>query len=191
MQDEQEIRTRDALRTRQQILKAAQQAFSLKGYSAAGVRDITAIAGVNPALVSRYFGSKDNLYREALQDLMRVELITSIARDQFGARVVDLLVAQTDAVQNPLAMMVLASADAKARDITQIVLQEMVLESFSHWFGGDLARTKSLQFMILASGLTVYSQLYPLNGVVPQMDPALRDWLSASFQQLVDADDAS
>ena len=48
---------RDATRTRAAILHAAQQAFSTKGYLDTGVREITAAAGVNPALVSRYFGS--------------------------------------------------------------------------------------------------------------------------------------
>lgn len=186
MQDDPEAPARDAQRTRQKILSAAQQAFSVKGYAAAGVRDITGLAGVNPALVSRYFGSKENLYREALRGLMRVDLITSIPREKFGEAVIDILTTPTDQVQNPVAMMVLASADPKARDITQTMLQDMVLEPFSRWFGGEQAHEKALQFMILASGITLYRQLYPLPGLFPKMDASLKLWLSASFQSLVD-----
>ena len=53
-----EAPTRDADRTKAAILFAAQQIFAEKGFSEAGVRDITARAGVNPSLVSRYFGGK-------------------------------------------------------------------------------------------------------------------------------------
>ena len=43
-----DTRTRDADRTRQAILHAAQQIFAEKGFAEAGIRDITARAGVNP-----------------------------------------------------------------------------------------------------------------------------------------------
>ena len=53
-----ELPARDADRTKAAILFAAQQIFAEKGFADAGVRDITALAGVNPSLVSRYFGGK-------------------------------------------------------------------------------------------------------------------------------------
>ena len=49
---------RDAGRTRAAILDAAQAAFSSRGYLATGVRDVTAAAGVNAALVNRYHAVK-------------------------------------------------------------------------------------------------------------------------------------
>ncbi|MGE0630310.1 MAG: TetR family transcriptional regulator [Hyphomicrobiaceae bacterium] len=47
------IRRRDAVRTRADILKAAQEAFATLGYMQAGVRDIAAAVGVDPAHVRR------------------------------------------------------------------------------------------------------------------------------------------
>lgn len=186
MQKENDAKLRDAPRTRQLILQAAQLAFSQRGYTAAGVRDITAAAGVNPALVSRYFGSKENLFREALSNLLQAEIITSLPRERFGEAVVDLLSARTDRVTNPLAMMVLASADEKARQITQALLVDLVVEPFSIWFGAARGHEKALRFMILASGMTLYTKLYPLDHLADAMDPALRKWLEYSFQQIVD-----
>src|SRR3546814_3115503 len=68
-----EIPARDADRTRQAILDAAQQVFAEKGFAEAGVRDITARAGVNPSLVSRYFGGKlrSEEHTSELPSLMR------------------------------------------------------------------------------------------------------------------------
>jgi AcrR family transcriptional regulator len=54
--------------TREAILKSARAAFLKHGYDQVGVREICSGAGVNCALVNRYFGSKLGLFREVLLD---------------------------------------------------------------------------------------------------------------------------
>ncbi|WP_245673886.1 MULTISPECIES: TetR/AcrR family transcriptional regulator [Actinoplanes] len=61
-------RRRDAASTRQLLLDAARRRFAADGYSATSVRDIAGDAGVNVALISRYFTSKEGLFRECLRD---------------------------------------------------------------------------------------------------------------------------
>ena len=51
----------DGKATREAILEAAETEFAACGYEAASTRRICARAGVNVALVNRYFGSKENL----------------------------------------------------------------------------------------------------------------------------------
>ena len=53
----------DGKATREAIIEAAEAEFAACGYDAASTRRICARAGVNVALVNRYFGSKENLYR--------------------------------------------------------------------------------------------------------------------------------
>ena len=55
--------------TRAAILDAAKELFAAKGFDAATVRDICTAAGANIALVSRYFGSKGELYAEVCRSL--------------------------------------------------------------------------------------------------------------------------
>jgi AcrR family transcriptional regulator len=50
---------------RSQILIAAEELFAEKGFEGTSVRDIAHLAGVNLAMISYYFGSKDKLF-EAL-----------------------------------------------------------------------------------------------------------------------------
>ncbi len=177
---------RDAVRTRAAILSAAQEAFSRTGYSNTGVRDITAAAGVNPALVSRYFGSKERLYEEALSALLDASLITNIPRERFGETVVAILTATTPGQFNPLRMMMLASADPIARSITERLLHAVFLGPMTRWFGAEEGVGKAACFTVLASGLTVYRELYPLDPVGPGMSDATRAWLVGAFQSLVD-----
>lgn len=61
-----QLRARNAAATRAALLAAARSRFAELGYDATSLRDIAADAGVDAALVSRYFGGKDELFAEAL-----------------------------------------------------------------------------------------------------------------------------
>lgn len=52
--------------TRQDILDAAVELFSAKGYEGASVRAIATAAGVDPALVRHYFGDKSTLFVQSI-----------------------------------------------------------------------------------------------------------------------------
>lgn len=55
--------------TRAALLTAARAVFSESGYDGATVRSIAGRAGVDPAMVNHWFGSKEGLFGEAVLDL--------------------------------------------------------------------------------------------------------------------------
>lgn len=59
-------RIRNARATREALLAAAQELFGRKGYERTTTREIGEAAGVDPALIARYFGSKADLYLAAV-----------------------------------------------------------------------------------------------------------------------------
>ena len=59
-------RVRDAAASRKALLAAAGELFHERGYDGATVREIGERAGVDPALIARYFGSKEGLYLAVL-----------------------------------------------------------------------------------------------------------------------------
>ncbi|WP_209438917.1 TetR/AcrR family transcriptional regulator [Streptomyces durhamensis] len=70
-------RTRDARGTRLRILRAAGAVFAERGYEAATVRDIAGRAGVNQALIFRYFGSKQALLTEVMAQGGKEQLVST------------------------------------------------------------------------------------------------------------------
>ncbi len=53
--------------TRAAVLSAARERFAANGYAGTSVRAVAAAAGVDPALVHHYFGTKDDLFLAALE----------------------------------------------------------------------------------------------------------------------------
>jgi AcrR family transcriptional regulator len=72
-------KTRNAAASRDALLASARTLFSERGFDNTTVRDIGEEAGVDPALIARYFGSKVNLY-----------LATVVAEDTDSGRPEDL-----------------------------------------------------------------------------------------------------
>ena len=60
---------KDGRETREAILAAASAEFAEKGFALGSMRAICTVAGVNSALASRYFGSKEGLYKVVAQRL--------------------------------------------------------------------------------------------------------------------------
>src|SRR6266702_2582479 len=77
-------KTRKSDRTRAAILDAAQKLFAQHGHDRATVRDIAAKASIDPALVIRYFGSKDELFVRAAAFDLRMPDLSKVKRSQIG-----------------------------------------------------------------------------------------------------------
>jgi AcrR family transcriptional regulator len=59
-------RSRDAAASRDALLRAAQTLFGQQGFESTTIREIGEQAGVDAALIARYFGSKADLYIAAM-----------------------------------------------------------------------------------------------------------------------------
>jgi AcrR family transcriptional regulator len=78
--------------TRERIAEAARRLFAERGFDRTSVRAVAAEAGVDPALVHHYFGTKQRLFLEAVDfpiDAARsLETLSAGAVDEAGARLV-------------------------------------------------------------------------------------------------------
>ena len=88
-------------RTRHAILRAARSLFDGHGYDAVSIRAVAREAGVDPALVHRFFGSKERLFVAAMElPVAPSELVRALLADgpeRLGERIVQTLLTIYDA----------------------------------------------------------------------------------------------
>ena len=70
--------------TRAAILEAARERFAADGYERATIRAIAAAAGVDPALVMRYYGNKEKLFAAAAHFDLRLPDLAAQPRERIG-----------------------------------------------------------------------------------------------------------
>jgi len=78
------LRQKKSDRTRAAILDAARALFAERGYEATTVRDIAAAAAIDPAMVIRYFGSKDELFARAAPIDLALPPLTGVPAHAIG-----------------------------------------------------------------------------------------------------------
>jgi AcrR family transcriptional regulator len=70
-------RKRDSAATKAALLDAASSLFAERGFDRTTVRDIAKKAGVNQALLFRYFGTKEALFEEVIAQAGRAQLAST------------------------------------------------------------------------------------------------------------------
>jgi AcrR family transcriptional regulator len=176
---------RDAETTRARLLTAAMSLFAERGFAQAGVREIAAKAGVNASLVARYFGSKEALFRAALEAAVVMEPVLPANPRHMGQRV-SAIFADMAGAPNPLAMIILSAADPAARAISIEVLERRVLLPLAAYLGPPHAEARAAQLQILWSGFLTARQLLPLAPLEDPHLPAMLQWLARQTQAIVD-----
>ncbi len=177
--------TRDANRTRDAILRAAQNLFAQKGYTTVGVREIAAKAGVTAALIARYFESKEGLFRAAVEDILILTPFIDGPHANFGNRALMILRAG-DVGPNAMAMMILATADADARALCSDLMRSHITAPLAEWIGGNSAMARATQINMLWIGYMTARHVLPLTALQPQPDEIIDRWLANTLQAIVD-----
>jgi AcrR family transcriptional regulator len=136
--------------TREAILDAARRAFAEQGYQHATIRGVAELAGVDPALVHHYFGTKQELFVAAIQlPVNPVEQLAAVLAeepDQVGRRLVETFLSIWDhaADQSPLLALVRSAVgDEQAAGMLREFITEEVLGPIAGRLGSPDARLRA------------------------------------------------
>jgi AcrR family transcriptional regulator len=180
------VREQNVDRTRQAILDAAQILFATRGYAEAGVRDIAAKAGANPALIARYYGSKLELFEAALEASLDVSLFTSVDRASFGEHAAEAFFKTRPDAASVIPMLVFSASDSQARQVALKLLARQVIRPLEIWFDEPEAIERTAQLMAVITGFYTYRLMLPLEPLKGRPSRAMRDWLVRTLQEIVD-----
>lgn len=110
-------RPRYAAQTRADILEAARNRFATDGFDRTTLRAIAADVGVNAALVTRYFGSKQDLFATATEFRIDLPDLTDAGPDDIAAMLLPRYFAVWEDDQSFLALLRAASTSQVAAQI--------------------------------------------------------------------------
>lgn len=153
-------------RTQENILNAARTLFWMRGYSNVSVRDVTAAAGVDAALVSRYFDGKLGLFKATLDGALDwPELF-----DASSSNIVDVVVeklSRTDGPNkmSPLTMMMMNAADPDVGHIVRGAFEQAYIQPLQPKVGGSWANERVSLFLGAMIGLSMMRETFAARGV--------------------------
>lgn len=182
-------RPRNAAATRAAILEAANTRFTAESYDQVGLREIARDVGVDPALISRYFGSKEDLFTSVLDDCGDGSDMMAGDRAEFGDRVArDLVYGQKKAGKLRWLLLMLRSvASPKAAEIVQRASKAKFYQPFTDWVGGEDAEIKARLAAGMIMGLSVSRDITGGFDLTPEGCERLHRRLAGVLQDLIDS----
>jgi AcrR family transcriptional regulator len=151
-------RKRDAEATRAAILEAAKRQFAILGYDRAGLREIAGEAGVDVALIKRYFGGKEPLFIEALKASFAPDRLRTWDRATFAEDVAERMAESAhfgeEATQSFQFLLHTATSPTTA-PLLNIAIQERFLAPIRQWLGGPDADARARVLAAIYIGLLV------------------------------------
>lgn len=153
---------RKGQRTRQRILEGARGVFAAKGYDRATIREIAAAASVDKSSVIQYFGTKDQLFREAVAWTIPVDRLLAADPGQIADNMTRGILAAWAAEENsPMSVLLRASmtSDVAAEMLRTNVTAQAIDAVVGHIDAPDARLRAALAAAVL---MGVASQRYVL-----------------------------
>jgi AcrR family transcriptional regulator len=149
--------------TREHILAAARNQFGARGYAGATIRGIAGEAGVNPALVHHFFGTKDQVFVAALNLPVDPSTVVSVIvdgpRSEVGQRILGLFLRLwRDPVSRAsfLALVRSVSTNEQAAAMLRQFIEQVMLAKISEALDIPKLRLTALVSQVMGIALTRY-----------------------------------
>lgn len=159
-------RKRDAEATRAAILAAAQYAFAHAGYDQVGLRDIASRARADVALIARYFGSKEDLFRAAISGNKPVERPIDLPpRSAFGVWLARRIIARDDSDPTRLLVLHHSVGNPRAAAIVREMVTERFIRPMGAFIGGPEGELRASLIYSLLAGFGLIGRLMALEAI--------------------------
>jgi AcrR family transcriptional regulator len=175
-------RRHDAEASRQALLEAAGTLFEERGYEAATVREIGERARVDPALIARYFGSKEGLYLASLTQQRRRPVPT----DPVEALAAMLGRSEARGIGPVARAMVSPTLTEPVRQQIQDILRRRLIEPLAAELGARGVPEPELRAEVLVA-LAAGVSLIRAGGTLPALTDAQLPQVLEVLEPLIDA----
>ncbi|MFI7132372.1 TetR family transcriptional regulator [Nonomuraea sp. NPDC050153] len=176
--------------TRTEIVSAAARAFSARGYEATSMRQVAANAGVDPALVRRFFGGKEQLFSAvvtaAFQPERAVVTLLDGPRGSLGERLAGYVLGLLGAVDQPgpvLGLMRSAATSAHAAALIRKFLANGLLGEVTGKLGVDRPELRAALAASQLVGLVITRYAVRVDALATSGADELIAWVAPTLQR--------
>jgi AcrR family transcriptional regulator len=168
--------------TKDAILAAARERFAKDGYERATIRAIAGEAGIDPAMVMRYFGSKEKLFATAAEFELSLPDLSEVPPEEVGRRIAAHAVDRWDKDETLMALLRAAVTNPSAAERMREIFAAQLGPAVEKVAPDDpAARAGLVATQIL--GLVLSRYVLRLPPVAAMDRDALVDWLGPTLQR--------
>lgn len=179
-------RRKCAQTTREAMLAAARGRFLSDSYENVGLRDIAREVGVDVALVSRYFGSKEELFREVLGGGGERKFDDDLRREDLPAYLVSMIMDKDEcghrAHVEKLLIILRSASSPVASEIVHDAFRGDVLEPLADLIGGKQAVVRAGLALAMVLGNAILCTIMSVEPLDEADQAVLRGRLRQLFE---------
>jgi AcrR family transcriptional regulator len=173
---------RKADQTKAVILAAARERFAESGYEAATIRGIAADANIDPSMVMRYFGNKDQLFAAAAEFDLRFPDLSGLPRSEVGAAMASHFLARWEEDDALIVLLRSATTNAEAAQRMKDIFAAQLMPGLAKFVPDDAPRRAGL-IATQMLGMALCRFVLKLPPVVAMSREELTDWLGPTLQR--------
>lgn len=181
-------RKRNAQATQDAILLSAQRAFTEKGFDAAGLREIAADAGVNAALINRYFTSKEGLFAKAVIPHLNLDSLLEGDRSTFGKRAAEYFCSKSYEGQHfdPTLAFLRSMGSQDVAPLLRAASDTAVIAKIARWLGGRNTKQRAALIAAQLVGIDLLRRVLGVEALDESQAAKAIPYIAVSLQALVD-----
>jgi AcrR family transcriptional regulator len=172
--------------TKAVILAAARERFAESGFDRATIRAIAGDANIDPSMVMRYFGNKDQLFAAAADFDLQIPDLSDVERDQLGARLVTHFVDRWERDEIMVVLLRSSTTNADAAQSMQAIFATQLLPVIADLNSEEPLRRAGLVATQML-GLALCSYVLKLPPVVEMSREEIVSWLGPTVQRYLDS----
>ena len=176
---------RSSEETKAVILAAARERFATTGYQAATIRAIAADAHIDPSMVMRYFGNKEQLFAAAAEFDLRFPDLSHVPRAELGAALVAHFLDRWTQDDGLIVLLRSSTTNAEAAGRMQSIFADQLRPAIARLKPVDPARCAGL-IATQVLGMAMCRFVLKLPPIVAMSDDDLVHWLAPALQRYLD-----
>ncbi|MDO3639131.1 TetR/AcrR family transcriptional regulator [Mycolicibacterium arseniciresistens] len=179
---------RSSVETKAVILAAARERFAASGFERATIRAIAADANIDPSMVMRYFGSKDQLFAAAADFDLDLPDVAHVAPDELGKLLVGHFVDRWERDEALVVLLRSSTTNSDAAQRMREIFSAQLLPALTKMGPTAPARRAAL-IATQMLGLALCRYVLRLPPVVDMTRDEVVAWLAPTVQRYLSAPD--